>query len=234
MHLSTLVQVGEEEKVRSSAVSLACRLLSEGNVIALPTDTIYGLAACAQNTAAVRNLYGIKGRDSAKPLAVCVGEVDDVSLWGKAEILPDGLLKSLLPGPVTVILERSSFLNSELNPTCQKVGIRVPNHSFVREIALRMGTPLALTSANLSNEPSSLRPEEFEPLWPYLGAVFDGGPLGTLLPCTSRAGSTVVDLTLNGKYQIIRNGSALSHTIDILNRFGLKSINSFETHASVS
>ena len=233
MRLSSHMFIAEEGEAKSSAVSLACNLLSEGNVIALPTDTIYGLAACAQNTAAVQKLYGIKGRDSAKPLAVCVGEVNDVSLWGKADNLPDGLLKSLLPGPVTVILERTSLLNPELNPNCLKVGIRVPNHSFVREIALRMGTPLALTSANLSNEPSSLCPQEFQSLWPQLGAVFDGGALGSSIPCSPRAGSTVVDLSLNGMYQVIRDGSALSQTIEILSRYGLRSLNYVETNASV-
>lgn len=222
MRLSTVVPVGESGQVQANAVDLACRLLNGGNIIALPTDTIYGLAACAQNTTAVRKLYGVKGRDSAKPLAVCVGEVEDVRLWSKADILPDGLLKALLPGPVTVILERSPLLNTELNPNCSKVGVRVPNHPFVRKIAQSVSSPLALTSANLSNEPSSLNIKEFENLWPQLDAIFDGGSLVALQSTSSRAGSTVVDLSVKGKYHIVRNGSALSQTVEILEKFGLK------------
>lgn len=221
MHLS-VVPVGEGGKAQATAVDLACRLLTDGNIIALPTDTIYGLAACAQNTSAVRRLYGIKGRDSAKPLAVCVGEVDDIHLWGKADTLPEGLLKALLPGPVTVILERAPGLNTELNPNCAKVGVRVPNHPFVRKIAQNVSSPLALTSANLSNEPSSLSVKEFESLWPQLDAIFDGGSLAVLQSNSSRAGSTVVDLSVEGKYHIVRNGSALLHTMEILHRFGLR------------
>lgn len=231
MRVSSRVPVGNGEEVRTSAVALACRLLKEGNIIALPTDTIYGLAACAQDTGAVRKLYGVKGRDSAKPLAVCVGEVDDVRLWGKADILPDGLLKALLPGPVTVILERTPLLNIELNPNCAKVGVRVPNHPFVRQIAQGIDTPLALTSANLSNEPSSLNPKEFEHLWPQLAAVFDGGPLGSDQPSSSRAGSTVVDLSVEGRYHVVRNGSALLQTLDVLNRFELKSLHDTKNSA---
>lgn len=222
MRLSTVVPVGESGQVQANAVDLACRLLNGGNIIALPTDTIYGLAACAQNTTAVRKLYGVKGRDSAKPLAVCVGEVEDVRLWSKADILPDGLLKALLPGPVTVILERSPLLNTELNPNCSKVGVRVPNHPFVRKIAQSVSSPLALTSANLSNEPSSLNIKEFENLWPQLDAIFDGGSLVALQSTSSRAGSTVVDLSVKGKYHIVRNGSALLQTVEILEKFGLK------------
>ncbi|XP_034239617.1 yrdC domain-containing protein, mitochondrial isoform X2 [Thrips palmi] len=222
MRLSTVVPVGESGKAQATAVDMASRLLMEGNIIALPTDTIYGLAACAQNTTAVRKLYGVKGRDSAKPLAMCVGEVEDVRLWSKADILPDGLLKALLPGPVTVILERSPLLNRELNPNCSKVGIRVPDHPFVRKLAQNVSSPLALTSANLSNEPSSLNVREFENLWPQLGAVFDGGSLGNAQSTSSRAGSTVVDLSNEGKYHIVRNGIAPLHTVEILHQFGLE------------
>lgn len=224
MRLSSLVRITESDQDQTSAVTLACQLLSDGNIIALPTDTIYGLAVCAQNTAAVRKLYGVKGRDSAKPVAVCVGAVDDISSWGKTDVLPAGLLNSLLPGPVTIILERTSLLNPELNPTCNKVGIRIPNHLFVRHISQKVAEPIALTSANLSNEPSCLSPKEFEPLWPQVAAVFDGGPLGCNQIAHSRAGSTVIDLSFMGKYHIVRDGSALVQTIATLHQFGLQPV----------
>jgi Sua5/YciO/YrdC/YwlC family protein len=200
-----------------AAVERAAQLILEGKVIAIPTDTVYGVAAAAQNTQAVRQLYKIKGRDRKKPVAICVNSVKSISCWGKVAGLPPGLLDTLLPGPVTVVLERTSDLNPTLNAGTSKVGIRIPNSEFVLQLCKRLGTPLTLTSANASNEQSSLAPEEFQSLWPHLAAVFHCGQIGD--STSLRAGSTVVDLSVPGKYHIIRPGSALASTKGILERF---------------
>ena len=202
---------------RVAAVERAAQLVLEGEVIALPTDTVYGVAVAAQNKQAVKQLYKIKERDQKKPVAICVNSVKSISHWGKVDGLPLGLLDALLPGPVTVILERTSDLNPTLNSDTYKVGIRIPNSEFVLQLCKRLGTPLALTSANASNEPSSLAPEEFQSLWPHLAAVFHCGRIGDSAP--SRAGSTVVDLSVPGKYHIVRPGSALASTKGVLERF---------------
>jgi tRNA threonylcarbamoyl adenosine modification protein (Sua5/YciO/YrdC/YwlC family) len=201
----------------TAAVERAAQFILEGKVIALPTDTVYGLAVAAQDTRAVKQLYKIKGRDQNKPLAICVNNVKSLCSWGKVDCLPLGLLDTLLPGPVTVVLERTSNLNSALNPGISKIGIRVPDNEFVLDLCKRLGTPLALTSANVSNESSSLAPEEFQSLWPHLAAVFHSGRLGD--SASLRAGSTVVDLSVPGKYQILRAGSALANTKAILENF---------------
>jgi len=216
----TLVPIGTSVGTGkyAAAVSLASQLLCEGHIIALPTDTIYGLACNAQNTSAIQRLYSIKGRNCNKPLAICVGEVEDVKRWGVTDMLPKGLLTALLPGPVTIVLKRTEQLNPELNPSTPNVGIRIPNHQFVREVVKGSGGILALTSANLSNQVSSLCPEEFRDLWPKLSAVFDGGAINDGI---CRGGSTIVDLTRQGSYSIIRDGSALSQTIEVLERYGL-------------
>lgn len=202
---------------RVPAVERAAQLVLEGKVIALPTDTVYGVAVAAQNTQAVKELYKIKGRDRKKPVAICVNDVKSISCWGKLDGLPPGLLDALLPGPVTVVLERTSDLNPTLNSDTSKVGIRIPNSEFVLQLCKRLGTPLALTSANASNEPSSLAPEEFQSLWPHLAAVFHCGRIGD--SSSSRAGSTVVDLSVPGKYHIVRPGSALASTKGVLEHF---------------
>lgn len=201
----------------AATVERAAQLILEGKVIALPTDTVYGVAAAAQNTQAVKQLYKIKGRDQKKPVAICVNSIKSISCWGKVDGLPPGLLDALLPGPVTVVLERTLDLNPTLNPDTTKVGIRIPDSEFVLQLCKRLGTPLALTSANASNEPSSLAPEEFQSLWPHLAAVFHCGRIGD--STSLRAGSTVVDLSVPGKYHIIRPGSALASTKRVLEHF---------------
>lgn len=198
-----------------NALTIAAKLILSGQAIAIPTDTIYGIAASAQNSEAVKQLYEIKRRDAKKPIAICVGNVSDVHLWGDTKHLQQEILESLLPGAVTIVLKRKDVLNPLLNPGVEEVGIRIPNCPFVQELAKICDVPLALTSANLSSEPSSLKISEFSHLWPSLAAVFDGG---TLL---RREGSTVIDLSQNGYFKIIRDGSALDSTLSIVKKFGL-------------
>ncbi|KGL73846.1 hypothetical protein N309_04490, partial [Tinamus guttatus] len=136
--------------------------------------------------------------------------------------VPDELLRDLLPGPVTVVLQRSDELNRDLNPFTSLVGVRVPNHPFIRELARACSGPLALTSANLSSQASSLTVSEFQDLWPQLSLVIDGGPIGDTQSPECRLGSTVVDLSVSGRFGIIRPGCALASTVEILRqKYGL-------------
>lgn len=201
-----------------TAINVAKNELSLGNIIALPTDTIYGFACAANNPQAIKKLYDLKGRSETKPLAICVSNINDLKEYGEAKHLPNELLNMLLPGAVTIVLNRSKNLdNSYLNPGISKIGIRIPDLEFLQMICVSQ--PIALTSANRSGEQSTLAIEEFRPLWSQLGAVFDGGCIG--LTKDQRAGSTVIDLSDIGFYKIIRNGVASKETIQILQQFGL-------------
>ncbi|XP_051576619.1 threonylcarbamoyl-AMP synthase-like [Myxocyprinus asiaticus] len=191
--------------------------LKAGQVVAVPTDTIYGLACVAQNSDAIRRVYDIKGRSGDKPLAICVGEIQDIYRFCKVSVKEE-LLRDLLPGPVTLVLERSATLNGDLNPFTKLIGVRIPDHLFMRRLCQMCSEPLALTSANVSAHNSTLAVHEFEDLWPSLSVVVDGGPIGD----KSRLGSTVVDLSVCGRYHIIRPGCALTATVQVLEgKYGL-------------
>uniref|UniRef100_A0AAG5DL00 Threonylcarbamoyl-AMP synthase n=1 Tax=Anopheles atroparvus TaxID=41427 RepID=A0AAG5DL00_ANOAO len=165
-----------------NAVKHAAALLNSGSVIALPTDTVYGLACSANNPEAIQKLYDIKGRHELKPVAICVPEVDHLRRWGTV-----------------------------------KIGIRIPAFKFIRDVSRSFTLPIALTSANKSASKSTLNVHEFECLWPSLGAVFDGGQLG--LSEQQRAASTVIDLSEDGTYSIIRSGVAAEHTIRTVEKY---------------
>ncbi|XP_072534917.1 threonylcarbamoyl-AMP synthase isoform X2 [Salminus brasiliensis] len=191
--------------------------LKDGQVVAVPTDTIYGLACLAQNSEAIKRVYDIKGRNGNKPLAICVGEIQDIYKYCKV-VVKEGLLEDLLPGPVTLVLERSDTLNADLNPFTKLVGVRIPDHPFMRRLCQVCAEPLALTSANVSTQASTVAVNEFEDLWPKLAVVVDGGPIED----QSRLGSTVVDLSVPGRYRIIRPGCAFSATVAALeSKYGL-------------
>lgn len=220
--VNNVIDLSDGENLMSHAEKAAAALKS-GHLISVPTDTIYGIAALAQDKRAIENIYKIKKRSLAKPLAICVSEIDDVYLWGKVTV-PYSLLATLLPGPVTVVFQRMPQLNAELNPGTELVGIRIPDHKFIRSVVRCCGSPLALTSANISSHESPLNIHEFQELWGKLHTVFDGGCLGgNELAC--REGSTVVDLSQPGTYRLVRRGSAFKQTVDTLNRYELSMIN---------
>ncbi|KAM6371040.1 threonylcarbamoyl-AMP synthase [Pluvialis apricaria] len=202
-------------------VAAAVGALQAGGLVALPTDTVYGVACLAQDSRAVRSIYSLKGRNGGKPLAICLGDVDRLYRYCQVNV-PDELLRDLLPGPVTLVLKRSEELNKDLNPFTSLVGVRIPNHPFVRDLARACSGPLALTSANISCQASTLTVSEFQDLWPQLSLIIDGGPTGDIQSPECRLGSTVVDLSVSGKFTIIRPGCALTSTVEILRqKYGL-------------
>ncbi|XP_069751940.1 threonylcarbamoyl-AMP synthase isoform X4 [Narcine bancroftii] len=186
-------------------------VLQHGQVVAVPTDTIYGITCLAQNSEAIQRIYEIKGRTADKPLAISVGNVEAIYKYCKVTV-SDQVLRDLLPGPVTLVFKRSDDLNKDLNPFTDLVGVRIPKHPFMQKLAQLCGEPLALTSANVSSHTSTLTPEEFKDIWPLLGLVVDGGPIGDMTDPECRLGSTVVNLATPGKYSIIRPGCRILWT----------------------
>ena len=134
-----------------------------GGVIAVPTDTIYGLAACANDDAAVERIYKVKGRAAHKPLAICVAEYEDIEKYVHTGHLPKGLIQELLPGRVTMLLERKQDapLSPSLNPGVSTLGVRIPDCAFIRAVCRQRQSALALTSANVSGQQSCVAVEEF-------------------------------------------------------------------------
>ncbi|KAM7309115.1 yrdC domain-containing protein, mitochondrial [Ixodes scapularis] len=205
-------------RTESSEAQAAADILRNGGIVALPTDTIYGVAALAQNSESVEKLYRLKRRDAGKPIAICVHDADEISRWAQVSI-PEKLLHHLFPGAVTAVFQRTRELNPKLNPLTPLVGVRVPNSDFIRQVTRCCGEPLALTSANVSSEMSTLSIQEFQALWPHLDAVFDGGNLG--YNGLNREGSTVINFSIPGHFEIIRRGCAFRETKELLERFQL-------------
>lgn len=205
------------------SLAVAIELLLEKKIIAVPTDTVYGLATLAQDKNCVDNLYELKERDKNKPIAICLSSISDIHNWAEIDHLPKNLLGALLPGSVTVVLKRKSILNSSLNPGTDTIGIRVTDSKFIRSICKVIKQPLALTSANLSNQPSSLVTNEFRQLWPNIGGIFYTIVNRKKINDSFRVGSTVVDLTEPMKFSIIRKGAGFERVVRNCYRHGVTS-----------
>jgi len=200
------------------AASQAASSLLSGHVIAVPTDTIYGLAALVQHPVAVNKLYDIKARDHGKPISICVAQTDQIHTWAKVTVA-DSVLRKLLPGPVTLVFEREKILNKDFNPDTNLVGVRIPDNNFIRSVCELSEGPIALTSANYSQEKSTLAVDEFAHLHKFLDKVFDGGKLGNT--AESRLGSTVADLSIAGTFKVVRPGCALNYVHKIMADSGI-------------
>ena len=147
-----------------------------------------------------------------------MAEIEDIYSWAKVTVSRQ-VIEELLPGQVTLVFSRSEQLNNKLNPDTNLVGVRIPDHSFLRQVCRLCGGPLALTSANLSNDKSTLAVEEFSDLHDSLELVCDGGRLSDSEE--ARLGSTVVDLSQEGSYSIIRGGSVRNMVETVMKKHGL-------------
>lgn len=147
-------------------------------------------------------VYCLQGCSHAKLPAFCLSCVADVFRYCHVRV-PAGLLKDLLPRPVTLVLEHSQELSKDLNLFPSLIGIWIPDPAFKQDLAQVFGAPFALISANLSSQASSQNVFEFQNLWPQLSLVIDGGPTEDGQGPEYHLGSTTADLSVSGKFGII-------------------------------
>lgn len=176
----------------SRALVRAQSLLSEGELIAIPTDTVYGLAANVWDGAAVAKLYRIKERSELKSVPVLLSGVEAIANVAQPiSARVAALAASFWPGPLTIVIERRSELPREVSAD-ETVGVRVPDHTFARAL-LHAAGPLAVSSANYSGRPSARTANEvLEELGDKLALIIDGGRTAggapsTVLDCSGDA-----------------------------------------------
>jgi L-threonylcarbamoyladenylate synthase len=189
--MKTEVLAADTPALFAAAVKRAADLLRAGDVVALPTETVYGLAANALDARAVARIYETKGRPPHNPIIVHVSSLEMarrcVAAWPASA---DRLAAAFWPGPLTLVLPRAPEIPEIVTAGGPTVGVRWPAHPFIEAVICECGFPLAAPSANLS---AAVSPTSAEHVRTQLGGriklIVDGGP--------SRVGieSTVLDLT---------------------------------------
>ncbi|MBQ8083180.1 MAG: threonylcarbamoyl-AMP synthase [Clostridia bacterium] len=171
-------------------IATAGKLLKDGELVAIPTETVYGLAADALNGEAVANIFKAKGRPMDNPLIVHIADLSQVDdLVAFVPPVLEDLAKAFWPGPLTVILEKSDLIPDEVSAGLDTVAIRMPSHPDARAIIKAAGTPLAAPSANTSGMPSpTTAAHVLHDMDGKIAAVVDGGP------CEVGVESTVLTL----------------------------------------
>ena len=130
------------------------QLLKNGEVVAIPTETVYGLAANAYDGAAVRKIFEAKHRPCDNPLIVHIADLDEVENFAYPGELFYKLAKKFMPGPLTLIIPRKDNIPTEVCAGLNSVAVRFPEHKTAQKIIKAAGVPLAAPSANLSGSPS--------------------------------------------------------------------------------
>ena len=171
-------------------IQTAGKLLKDGELVAIPTETVYGLAADALNGEAVANIFKAKGRPMDNPLIVHIADLSQVDdLVAFVPPVLEDLAKAFWPGPLTVIMEKSDLIPDEVSAGLDTVAIRMPSHPVARAIIKAAGTPLAAPSANTSGMPSpTTAAHVLHDMDGKIAAVVDGGP------CEVGVESTVLTL----------------------------------------
>ncbi len=180
-------------------LSRATDLLRQGKLVAFPTDTVYGVGALAFNAQAVQRLYIVKGRSTQKAIAVLVARNSDL-LTVARELTPSAqrLALKFWPGALTLVVPKHPNLPRAVSPL-STVGVRQPAHPFALQL-LEASGPLAVTSANRSDQPNSLTAEAvLAQLGGRIDLIVDGGQTPGSTP------STVVDCT-HAAPKILREG----------------------------
>jgi len=199
-----LMQIVNEKN--PNAATLAHKFLRAGKIIAIPTDTVYGLACDASNLRAVEALYKIKNRDEKKPIAIFLRDIAHAKKIFIFDETAEKIAARFLPGALTLVLKKRNEANSPLASNLNKaddefLGFRLVDSFFVKKIFEKFDGILAVTSANMSGETAANTAQEIKRNLSDLDLLIEG-------ELSSQPASTVVKID-NNKITILRQGSVV-------------------------
>ncbi len=202
------VNYSEICKMSLSLLTKATALLGNNEVVCIPTETVYGLAASLYSESAINKIYVIKGRPRTNPLIVHIGRKEDLAALCTAVPAPlQQLIDRFWPGPLTILVEKSDLVPDTVTAGGSRVGVRMPNHPLTLELLRSLPFPLVAPSANPYN---AISPTTAKHVEDYFGSaiplILDGGP------CQQGLESTVVGME-NGQVTIYRQGMITAEQI---------------------
>ena len=195
-------------KADEKSIAIASDLLRSGELVAFPTETVYGLGADATNIHAVLSIFAAKGRPADNPLIV---HIHDRSQLKDICIVPDEaipLMNAFWPGPLTILFEKLPSVPDEVTAGLQTVAVRMPSHPVAAALLRKCDLPIAAPSANSSGRPSpTLASHVFTDMNGKIPMILDGGP------CKVGLESTVIDLG-HGSPTILRPGGITKEMLE--------------------
>lgn len=198
--MKTHVITADPERYEESCLSGAADLLKAGELVAFPTETVYGLGADGTNDTAVKKIFEAKGRPQNNPLILHFSNVSECSEFAECDDRFYALADAFMPGPLTVVLPSKGICAPSVTAGLDSVAVRVPVHPVARSLIKACGKPIAAPSANLSGRPSPTTADHvIKDLDGKVGIIIDGGA------CTVGLESTIVKLDKD-KATLLRPG----------------------------
>jgi L-threonylcarbamoyladenylate synthase len=181
----------DPESPQRDAIQEAAKWILNGGIVAVPTDTLYGLAADPFSADAVARIFAVKGRTAERALPLIAADAAQVSAhFGPLSAMAQRMAARFWPGPLTLLVPAPASLARDLTGGTGKVGVRVPANDVARAICAMAGRPITATSANISGDPATSDPADVErTLGHRIDLLIDTG----LTP--GGAPSTIVDVT---------------------------------------
>lgn len=204
--LKTEIILMEEDNIDIDAIKLAAEFIKNGEIIAFPTETVYGLGANALDEEAVKKIFMAKGRPQDNPLIIHVNSFNIEPYVKNIPHKAKRLMEEYWPGPLTLILEKSDLIPYTTSANLDTIGIRMPRNNVALNLIRECGVPIAAPSANLSGKPSTTTVshciEDLKGKIPYIlgGEESEVGIESTIVDCTSdtlcvlRPGAITLDM----------------------------------------
>ena len=193
-------------------INIAAELLQKGNLVGIPTETVYGLAGNAFDPVAISKIFQIKKRPSFDPLIVHVGDHEEVKYL--AAYIPnefETIMNHYMPGPLTIIVKKRHLIPDIVTAGSPYVGIRIPKHDVTLELLRKIDFPLAAPSANPFGYISPTTAQHVaDQLGSKISYILDGGA------CEVGLESTIIGVNNNGSLQVLRKGGLTLEHIEEL------------------
>ena len=178
----TPVLPADPRRPRAADVRWAAAVILNGGIVAVPTDTVYGLACDPRNALAIQRLYSLKGREPKKPLACLTAYTEQI--MALSDLVPEAVWKAAKkhwPGALTLVASKGDWLPANLSAGMPTIGVRYPNCPWIWELIEKVEFPIACSSANFSGQPAAVDGAQVAADWAgKVDLIIDGGrcPLG--------------------------------------------------------
>lgn len=191
--------------VEKDAIEQVVKLVNDNQVVAFPTETVFGLGVKFGSYEALNALYELKQRDKGKAISMMISKAEDIEQYAYVNELAQKIITAFMPGMITIILKKRSCIDDYFTASLDTIGIRIPDDPFVLSLLDKTG-PMLVTSANLSGKDSLVDDKA-------VMEVFNGKiPLIVKGESISKKASTIVDLS-KGKVEILRLGDISENQI---------------------
>ena len=187
------------KRYNKNEIDKLASILKNDGIIAVPTDTVFGICASINSKIAYQKIIKLKNRPLDKSFPIMCANETQIRKIAIVDDIAEKIIKKFMPGPITLVLNKNCNLPNYITNNKDTIAIRMATSKEIEELIIKTGNPLFMTSANKSNQPECATLDEIEKTFPTLDAMLDGN-------VTFGQASTIIDCTKYGTIKVLRSG----------------------------